>query len=227
MTTTFRSVRAAITLAGASLMLAYCAPTNAHAIRQDKSLTLGLPGVSYRPTGKIAVGSTFDLAHEEDLDLNTTPKDSKGKRDELPENDREITKRTVGVRPFVQYFPWETSAFFVGAGAQLYSNKYRYNEFQTGASLTNPSYAEVEYATKANYMTVPFGFAWIWPNGFSFTADIGPRVYVGGSGTLTNDGTNEGVDEAQRDQTIKRIMEDEKQVYLFSAFPTAVIGYSF
>ena len=212
-----------LVFAAAAPLLTNCAPERAMAIRQDKSLTLGLPGASFRPNGKVGIGSTFAWGTS---DSTVTPKAQDGTTlVSTPANDRLVTTKETQISPFVQYFPWDTSAFFVGAGASYRMSKLSYDETRTGSTGLAPSYTGVAYNRNSTYASVPLGWAWIWNSGFSLTFDFGPRVRVSQSTSYTKNGAGDGVDADQRDRTVKAINQSESFANLGGG--SGMIGWSF
>ncbi len=214
----------------AALSTFACAPEHASKVRQDKSLTLGLPGVSYRPNGKIGVGVTAGAAsnQKQTVDNSKTGLSSvigssnDANSDEADQ--RQVVSSFVQISPFVQYFPWDTSAFFVGVGGTYYRGSYKFNEEKVDSTSLNPQFAEVDYQTRSNYIGVPLGWAWIWESGFSLTLDFGPRARVSRSAELTKDGKDEGVSSSERDKTVSTIDSLEPK-YTYGG--SGIIGWSF
>lgn len=205
-----------------------CAPTNAAAIRQDKSLTLGLPGASYRPTGKVGVGVTGGHVAKQKTTIDNT-KTGFGSvvsatADENPGAQREVEASTYTVSPFLQYFPWDTSAFFIGAGATFNRAYYHFDEATVDSTSLNPQYGEVNYETRSTYVGVPVGWAWIWTPGFSLTLDFGPRARVSRTTNVSRDGSQNEVSSKERDKTIETIDSLEPR---YSWGGSGIIGWSF
>lgn len=205
-----------------------CAPTNAEAIRKDKSLTLGLPGASFRPSGSVGIGFTGSHTAEQ----KTTVDNSKSgfasitavKKDENPDAQREVTASTYSISPFVQYFPFATSAFFVGAGATFNRAYYKYDEETVDSTSLNPQYGEVNYETRSTYVGVPVGWAWIWTPGFSLTLDFGPRARITHTSAVSRDGSAQNVSSNERDKTTQTIDSLEPKYTLGGS---GIIGWSF
>jgi len=216
-------------LAVTALPLA-CAPEHAAKVRADKSLTLGAFGAAYRPNGKFGFGATVGTGTET---KTVDPTKSDGdvvvtkKVDADLYNYRNVKTSATGINPFVHYYPWETSAFFVGAAASIYTAKYSFHEETSGSTSLLPSYTDVDYNQNATYVGVPLGWAWIWESGFSLTLDFGPRTRVAATGHYSKDGTDDGVDVAKRDLTTKAI--DKLGTGILFGGPTGnlLVGWSF
>jgi hypothetical protein len=209
-------------------LASHCAPQNAEAIRKDKSLTLGLPGLSYRPTGKFAVGSTFSSLSGQKNTVKVDNSTSSGVIGATGETkaptSRVVTTSETVISPFVQYFPWSTSAFFVGAGGSYYTAKMKYDEDRMGSPNLEPSLTSVAYSRNSTYVGVPFGWAWIWTPGFSLTVDLEPQWRVATSDKYKDDGTSDQVNTDNRDRTVKAIDGLETAMNTTLGF---LIGWSF
>lgn len=218
-------------VAALACMSSACAPERAEAIREDKSLTLGLPGASYRPTGKLGVGVTGSYGHREKMTVNTKERGVTAlavnfdtNRPSTLEGDKEIDASHTTINPFVQYFPWSTSAFFVGVGGSFYHATYRFEEETEGSTNLAPSYTGVSYDINSTYIGVPAGWAWIWESGFSLGLDFGPRFRVNRDIAYRNDGASSGVNRGKRDETVATIDSLERPVNWGG---TGIIGWSF
>ncbi len=217
----------ALLVLATSLSFFACAPSNAAAIRKDRSLTLGLPGASYRPSGQIAVGATGGYTSEQKttVDNNKTGFASVvSNKDENPDSQRELVMSSYSINPFLQYFLWDTSAFFIGAAASFNRANYQFDEQTVDSTSLNPQYGEVNYETKSTYVGVPIGWAWIWTPGFSLTLDFGPRARISRSTTVTQDGSSKNVSSNERDKTIDTIDSLEPRYTLGGS---GIIGWSF
>lgn len=229
----FRKIFGLLLFASLAPLVMNCAPDQAAKLRAEKSLTLGYPGVSYRPNGKVAVGmtgaySSMGTKVTESTDdgkmsisgvttsTNTTPS---------TEGDRVIAQKTTQLNPFVQYFPWDTSAFFVGAGASYQTKTSRFDEKTSSWTLAEPAYAPVTTNTTTTYLAVPVGWAWIWGTGFSLTLDFGPRIRMSQSTKFTNDGSTAGVDADRRSRTVDAINDQDSRLSLGGA--SSILGWAF
>lgn len=207
-----------------------CAPSRARAVRDDKSLTLGYVGVSYRPTGKISVGTSYRGSAETTTKMNNGSAGmssftvSSGRNEEAYAN-RDIKTSYSVISPFVHLYPSDTSAFYIGLGASMYSSRSEFGEETTADSTTlAPAYTEVDYQTKANYIGAPVGWAWIWESGFSFSLDFGPRFRLNQSTSYGNDGSAAGVDAEKRNET-KEYLDSRMPVVAMGG--NGIIGWSF
>lgn len=206
-----------------------CAPSRAKAVREDKSLTLGYVGMSYRPTGKISVGTTYSGSAETTSKM-TDVSDGMGGltvssgRNETAYADRDVKTSYSVISPFVHYYPSDTSAFYIGLGASLYSSRSEFGEETANSTTLAPEYTDVDYQTKANYIGAPVGWAWIWESGFSFSLDFGPRFRVDQSTSYGNDGSSSDVDAAKRDET-KDYLDSRRPVVAMGG--NGIIGWSF
>lgn len=229
---TLRVLRYVFPIVVAATATSHCAPSRAKAIREDKLVTVGYPGAVFRPNGKIAVGATFAAMtdHKGGMEDATSGPGVLGissrsaeQRKEISDDKREVKHSLFALHPSVMYFPKDDSAFFIGAGGSYMSSKYKFSEETSGFTSLAPSYADIEYETKATYIGVPVGWAWIWENGVSLTLDVGPRVRMSRSTTYSDDGAAASVDPKKRDQTAKLLDTGESRVGLGSLF----FGYSF
>jgi hypothetical protein len=210
------------TLAAAAVASTSCAPERARAIREDKSLTLGYPGATYRPNGKIGVGATFGGLSDHKSTI--TPEAPAG----MTLDAHQAAKRTVvtsetDINPFVQFFPWDTSAFYVGVGGSYQKAHVSYDELRGGENLDGAT-TSVEYQRSAMYVGVPVGWAWIWAPGASLTLDFGPKFLVSKSNAYTKDGSAGAVDVAQRDRNVKTIDKEGASQVILGNF---LLGWSF
>ncbi len=226
-----RSPKAFLLLALA-LLCANCAPERARAVREDMAFSLGAPivfsaAVSYRPTGKFSVGlagsalndrkSTIDASKSGVAAITVSDQTA-------PTDKRELSTSFTELNPFVQVFPWDSSAFFLGVAGTYRNARYRYQE-ETEASLAAaPAYTAIKYETTSSYVGIPVGWAWIWGSGFSLSLDFGPRFRVNKEQKLANDGTTSGVSATKRDHTIGIIDELEPRVAWGGS---SLIGWSF
>jgi hypothetical protein len=205
-----------------------CAPSNARQVRQDLALTVGYPGASYHPGGTFALGATGNYVPNQKttVDNSKTGMDSviSAKKDENPEDKREVVSTSYWISPFVQYFPFDSSAFFVGAAATINRSYYKFEEETVDSTTLNPQYGEVNYETKSTYVGVPIGFAWIWESGFSLTLDVGPRARVARTSEVSADGSSSYVSSKERDKTIETIDSLEPR---YSWGGSGLIGWSF
>lgn len=213
-----------ILVAASSPIVTNCAiaPERAKAIREDKALTLGLPlGAIYRPNGKIGLGTgysgfqTKEKAKPEassDLTLDASSK-----------TERELSGRETDINAFIQYFPWDTSSFFFGAGATYRKSKLSYQETVAGSTLTEDS-TNVSLERTSTSVGVPVGWCWIWQPGFTFQLAATPSVVASRKTTLSDDGTDGNVDQEQRDRTLKGLAKNQG---VLSVSAGLLIGWSF
>ena len=205
-----------------------CAPNNARAIREDRSFTLGLPGVAYRPNGSVALGTTIGSSKDKQK-LNTAEDGIEAVTNKASDEnkvafEREVEGRSFTVSPFFHYYPWDDSAFFIGLGGSYTSTKYTYAEETEGSTALAPTFTEVAYNSNTSYVGAPIGWAWIWENGITVSLDFGPRVLVSQSGSYKNDGLAGEVNEEKRDRTTEVIESVESPVTFGGS---GIIGYSF
>jgi hypothetical protein len=197
-----------------------CAPERAHAVREARNVTLGLPGVSYRPRGSYSLGATFATnPRSVDTVFNEQGGDSVIEENEI----RSVESRYGSISPFLQVFPWETSAFMIGLGATVEQRRYRFNEEVVGSTALAPQFSEVEYGVQNIYVGVPVGWAWIWESGFSFTLDVGPRWRV--SRTMSGYTERGTVDEAKFTVTDTALADKVETAIQYGG--SGILGYSF
>src|SRR4051812_46588365 len=112
----------AVVLASLGSLFAACAPEQAEALRQEKAFTLGLPGVSFRPNGKVSVGLTANVTSNPktttapskpglsvvSLGGGNSNAGSSGPSGTADPNGpyRDVSMSTMAINPFVQFFPW-------------------------------------------------------------------------------------------------------------------------
>ncbi len=204
---TGRILSATFILIALASALSSCAPERAEALRAEKSLTLGVYGASYRPTPKVGIGATGNYANREKTTVNTQERGIATITKQYSispntyESNREIEVTHWRFDPFVQYFPWSTSAFFLGVAGRFDRATYRFDEETQGSTSLAPAYTDVTYDVDSVYVGVPAGWAWIWESGFSLGMDFGPRFRVQTAVDYRNDGTSGGVNSDKRDNT--------------------------
>ena len=201
-----------------------CAPEKAKSVRQARNLTLGLLGVSYRPTGDFSVGMNGAVGNKTKVEL-------KKKRDDSSESfvpdgdltfDRDTKKSYQTINAFAHYFPWDSSAFFVGAGLEYDQSKYYFNEQIDGSTALNPLLTDIEYGNKAVYATMPFGWEWIWESGFALTLNLDLRHSVSDQTSYAKDGSQQKVAVDSRDAVVQELDRN----HWFGA-GLGIIGYAF
>jgi hypothetical protein len=220
---------APLCLVAVAQLLVNCAPERARAVREDKSLTLGLPGVTYRPHGKIGVGVTMAGISEAKTKIDTQDSGIKSSivssddKSDHPDAIRDVKQSNVDVNPYVQFFPFDTSAFFIGLQGTYQRAWYEFEEERSDSTSLAPTYTDVKYRTKSNYLGVQAGWAWIWESGFSMGVQAGPRVRVSHQGEYANEGDDVNTD--KRDKTVETIDSLEQGVRLSTGL--GIIGWSF
>jgi len=213
----------ALGTAGLPLLTSGCAPSQAQAIRQGRNTTIGLLGASYRPTGTFGVGVTGQFGSDE-FSVDKSKKE-RATSDTDKANLRDVAERSEAVAPFVHYYPWATSAFFVGAGARFSTLKYTFEEENSQSTALAPSYSEVKYNVASTEVHMPLGWHWIWESGFTAMLDFGPRMNVAYKGRFTDDGSESGVSADQRDRTAESIDRVNRNGVRFGG--TGLVGWSF
>jgi len=200
-----------------------CAPSRAKIVREQRNTTIGLLGASYRPNGNIGVGISASGAKDE-VEVDREKKSyANSKSDDA--NVQMIAETSSMVSPFVHYYPWDTSAFFVGAGANFTKSRYQYEAEKEGSTTLAPAYTEVNYEVSATDLHMPLGWNWIWENGITLMLDFGPSTTVAYAGRYSNDGGDGGVNATQRDESIAALDSAKKGAVRFSL--GSIIGYSF
>ena len=232
--TSFGRSRSALLMMVLVPVVINCAPDRARQLREEKSLTLGLPlGVTYRPNGKVGLGLTggtgqtankidsvgdngdpVSMGSSVSTSTSTTPKDG----------ERVVKEHYTEISPFVQYFPWDTSAFFVGAGGTYKKTASNFQENTADSTTLEPSYTPVSMESKSIYFNVPVGWAWIWTPGFSLTLDATASIPVSHSNTYDNDGTTGKVNETNRNKTVDAIEKNQTSISMALG---GMIGWSF
>ena len=200
-----------------------CAPSRAKMVREQRNTTIGLLGASYRPTGAVGIGISGGAA-KKDIDIDRDKKSyATNKSDDV--NVRSMSETTSTFSPFVHYYPWETSAFMVGAGLNISKNKYVYDEEKEGSTTLAPTYSEVKYEVSSTEIHMPLGWHWIWENGVTLMLDFGPSVNVAYKGKYSNDGSENGVKPEERDRSISALDNTKQGGLRFAG--ASLIGYSF
>ena len=222
---------AAVLIVFVAMAATHCAPERAAAVRQDKALTLGLPGASFRPNGKISIGSTIGYANKAKTTIDNTENGmgaiviTPSKDDDAAaEDERELYTSYLNVSPFVHYYPWDSSAFFFGGAVSYNKTSYRFAEERMESTSLAPSYTDVSYDSTSMYVGAPVGWAWIWESGFSLTLDFGPRFRVNRNQAMKEDGEADGVNRQTRDKTIETIDSLESPIALGGS---GIVGWSF
>jgi hypothetical protein len=200
-----------------------CAPSRAKMVREQRNTTIGLLGASYRPTGNVGIGVAGGAA-KNDIEIDREKKSYASNKTE-DANIREMKETSTTVSPFVHFYPWETSAFFWGAGVNFTKNRFQFDEEKEGSTSLAPAFTGVTYESTATDIHVPLGWHWIWENGVTVMLDFGPSATVAYSGRYTNDGGDDGVNAAQRDQSVEALDRAKKGGLRFAG--SSIIGYSF
>lgn len=203
-----------------------CAPMKAKSLRESRNLTVGLPGVSYRPNGNFDVGVTYaGASFRNDVTVERDDSDAVGDK---ALDQRKAKQKTAGAATlFSRLYPWDTSAFYVGLGYthnQKGTTKFDVLDQNATALAEDPT--ELEYEVTYNTVHIPIGWAWIWENGFSLGLDLGLAATSKASSSIKSDD-----DKDYDDNDAKWVTDaiDEKNtggLKLFSG-ATGIIGYSF
>jgi len=213
----------ALSLLTAAVVLPGCAPSRAKMVREQRNVTIGLLGASYRPTGNVGVGVAGGAA-KEDIEIDREKKSYATNKSE-DANVREMKESTTTVSPFVHFYPWETSAFFWGAGVNFTKNRYLFDEEKDGSTALAPTFTEVNYESSTTDLHVPLGWHWIWENGMTLMFDFGPSTTVAYSGRYIDDGGQDGVNAVERDRSIEALDRAKKGGLRFAG--SSIVGYSF
>lgn len=222
---------AAFAVIFAALSTTHCAPERARAVREDKSLTLGLPGASFRPNGKISIGSTIGYSNKAKTTIDNSDKGMgavvitpSNDGDPGAEDERDLYTSNLTVSPFVHYYPWDSSAFFFGGAVSYSKTSYKFAEERMDNTTLAPSYTDVSYDSTSMYVGAPVGWAWIWESGFSLTLDFGPRFRVNRNEAMKENGDSDNVNARSRDKTLETIDSLESPVAIGGS---GIIGWSF
>ena len=214
---------ATIALFFISLQSSGCAPSRAKMVREQRNTTIGLLGASYRPNGNIGVGVAAG-ASKDNVEIDREKKSYATKStDDI--DTRKMAETSSTVSPFVHYYPWETSAFFTGVGANIIKRTYSFDEEKDGSTTLAPSYTEVQYNVSATELHAPLGWNWIWENGITLMLDFGPSMTVAYSGKYADDGSGNGVNSGARDQSVSALDRAKRGGLRFAG--ASLIGYSF
>lgn len=197
-----------------------CAPSQAEAIREERPVSIGYPAAAYRPNGKVAVGVGLDPTVGQEMKVKDTSSGGLALTGNNSDDVQDVKVRTEAVSPFVHYYPWATSAFFVGAGLEVARSRYNFEEDRTDGGTTN-----VSYETTGTYLGVPAGWAWIWDNGFSLFFDLGPRWRVREASRFNDSGEDENVNVSERDDMVDDLDELFANRVRFGG--SSMIGFSF
>lgn len=191
-----------------------CATDQASQLRTERPTQIGWLGAIYRYQPNQAAGVSGSFSGSTGAPTSFTQEEDEGEKDE------EIVYQNM-YEGFYHYYPWETSAFFIGAGLRHAETKFRFDEPLENDADTTTS---IKFTNKSDYLAVPVGWAWIWGTGFSLTLDLGPRFRIGRSQSFSSDGAGL-VSKSSRDETV----DDLEKLYAgsFLIGGNAIIGYSF
>jgi hypothetical protein len=190
-----------------------CATDDAAKLRAEKPIEVGLLGGMYRPDDNKGFGLAANV--EKSIPAPTSFFDT----DKNEEKDPEIVQATE-FNLFYHHYPWETSAFFVGASAVQRESTFKFDEPRTAGGGDE----EIKFTNKSTYVGVPLGWSWIWDNGISLLLDLGPRYKVSEERTFSNDAEDE-VSSTSRDDTVNDL--EGKYLPKLSIGAAGLIGYSF
>lgn len=210
-----------VCLVSAILGLEACAPMHAAKVRKSKPVSIGLVGASVRVSENIDVGASYKGG-----DIETTKKMETTVASDNSTLERDYNySSTSYVLPYVRYYPWKTSAFFIGAAAYQNTDRYNFKTINNGEiGLAEDATAE-EYNIKTTHMVIPFGWAWIWESGFTFGLDLSIDYRVKGATEISN---NSSINRADVENVVANIDENYgNTIGLSSASGTSIIGYSF
>ena len=139
--------------------------------------------------------------------------------------ERDVTVANLGgLGLFYHYYPWETSAFFLGGAASWESSKVKFEERTREYTATSKECVEVGFRKKSLRIGAVVGWFWIWENGFSLLLDLGPRIRVQHYRSFTDNGESDNVDQSRRDDFVDQI--NGLSVFL-GGIPSRMLGYSF
>ncbi len=166
-----------VALLASSILLQNCAPTQAFKIREDRPVTLGLVAAMVRPNGNHSLGLSYGA------NKTSSEEDIKGNKVaglvSTPSTEATLKETSEGshIALNYHYYPWQTSAFFIGMGVEGHRNKYT-NKLISGTDANQADeLVEINNSTSTS-VSIPMGWAWIWGNGFTFVLDLGPRLKV-------------------------------------------------
>lgn len=198
-----------------------CATNNAQKVRESRSLTATIlmsPGAIYRPNGRVGIGAVYSANRTENDSINHSDASSK-EFGEDSFNAKESRSREVDA--FVHYYPWSTSAFFMGVGFQNKTAEYSVAVDQNVSTLEEAD-ANLKYSSRVTKVKVPVGWSWIYENGFSVLFDLGPTISVKEQGTVS--GTANNQPSTRKDLLVKDLARDSKGAFLDGII---TLGYSF
>jgi len=211
-----------LSVAAALIFTQACATTGADKMRAQRSVTATVfptVGAIYRPTAKVGLGATLSSYVREDEQLSHSPENMKNFGSETF-NVQE--SRSRGTNAFLHYYPWTTSAFFMGAGIKTESKNYALAVNNDGSALESDAATNLTYSAKVKKIRVPLGWNWIYESGFSMLLDIGPNVAV--SETATSLVKNDQLDATKKEMLISDLSRDSRGALLEPVFS---LGYSF
>lgn len=173
-----------------------CAPTMAGKIRENDPVTLGAWGAQYRPAKNL--GLSFVSSSQTNDSLGTKNKSYAHGEDIL---DKKARREGRDLFYSVLWYPFESSAFFVGGGVMSRRVTTYFNE----KTQSGDGEVSVRAEDSGIAMGVPVGFTWIWQSGATFHMDIGPHFYLSKTRRYTSGEDGSGVDESARDETMRWI----------------------
>ena len=201
-----------------------CAPNKARQIREMRPVTVGLPiGAMYRPTGDIALGAAYGRMIKDNYKVDTEQKrvNAEGKEEELEEFNAKINSSVF--RPYVHYYPWADSAFFLGIGLDVRRSIYKVEENAESELGALGGEKDLEYDVSTQRVRIPVGWSWIWGNGISLLMDLGPRVAVQQSGSDSEEAETTSAN-TRRADTLSDLDSEEQGAIIEPVF---LLGYSF
>jgi hypothetical protein len=221
-----------LTLGLSILTMLGCATDQAAKVREARPLTVGFIGASYRPSDKVGLNlsvglpgakESFKIDKDEKVKTSFENCDSECKDTKNQERDIESTEHAK-VDLALHYYIWDTSAFFLGGGVEYRKQRTEFGSATTRDTPSNPQYTNVSFDDELLSIGPSFGWDWIWENGFSISADFGPRWAVQKQRKFREDGSHAQVNEERRDAILRRL-DQSKGLEIIRG--RGVIGYSF
>lgn len=204
-----------------------CAPSNAKALREQKSLTLGVPGISKRLNGAMDIGVNINPLAAVSWEFQKTKDEEaltygKNFTDDATHRAVEV-KFGISPHVFARFYPWDASAFFFGVGFGQEEDSVQFKALESGKLSLDDGYADVKVTEKKSSINIPIGWQWIWDSGFTFGLSFGPK-YIFNKQTVTS--ANKEYDQSDYDWIVET-SEDEERFSFSGSLSTGVIGYSF
>ena len=198
-----------------------CATNNAQKVRESRSVTATIlmsPGAIYRPNGHVGIGAVYSANRAK----NDTVAHSDVSSKEFGEDSFKTQEtRSKGLDAFVHYYPWSTSAFFMGVGFKNETSEYSVAVDQNVATLEEAD-SNLKYSSRVTKVKVPVGWSWIYENGFSVLFDFGPVVSVKEQGSTS--GSANSQPSQRKDLLVKDLSRDSRGPLLDGIL---TLGYSF